>query len=170
VSATGIGGRAGREDQGDAWSNYMVHYEYPGRVHVAFHSTQLDPGYGDVCTRFFGTLGTAEAHYSGGVFITGAEEWDSGASRGSQAIKREDWAAGRFSSALEDADPNKQKAFIQSITSGEWINEGEAGAETALSAILGRAAAYSGHTVTWEEIETSDEYLDPDLDLAQFDR
>ena len=39
---------------------------------------------------------------------------------------------GRFAGALDDADPNKQKTFIESITSGKHINEAEQGAESAL--------------------------------------
>jgi hypothetical protein len=38
----------------------------------------VGPQFGDVCCRFIGTKGSAEAHYSGGVFITGENKWDSG--------------------------------------------------------------------------------------------
>jgi len=170
VAASGVGGRAGRDDKGDAWSHYQVNFEYPCGAHVNFHSTQLDPAYGDVAEKFFGTKGIAEAHYSGGVFIKGAQEWDSGASRGGATESTKDKAAGRFSSALEDADPNKQKAFIGSITSGQLINEGRAGADTAMSAILGRTAAYWGRRVTWDEVAASDDCFEPALDLRQFDK
>jgi len=171
VRAVGTGGRKGRSDHGNVWSHYQVNFEYPGEVHVSFHSTQFDPGYGDVCERFFGTRGIAEAHYTGGVFIRGETPWDSGVVRGTQeTVSKEQWAAGAFKSALDDADPNKQKAFIESIKSGNLINEAEAGAETALTAIMGRTAAYTGRAVTWEDISKSRERLDPKIDLAQFDR
>ena len=147
-----------------------MNFEYPCGAHVNFHSTQLDQAYGDVAERFFGDKGIAEAHYSGGVFIKGAQEWDSGASRGRGTENEKDRAAGRFTSALEDADPNKQKAFIGSITSGKMINEGQAGAETAMSAILGRTAAYWGRRVTWDEVASSDDCFEPALDLRQFDK
>jgi len=107
LSATGTGGRKGRTDKGDVWSHYQVQYEYPGRIDVNFHSTQYDPGYGDVCERFLGTKGIAEAHYTGGVFIKGEKEWDSGVARGTtEEISKEAWSTGTFKSALEDADPN----------------------------------------------------------------
>ena len=169
VSATGTGGRKGRNDRGDAWSHYQVNFVYPNAVNVDFHSTQFDPGYGDVAERFFGTKGIAEAHYTGGVFIKGANEWDSGVARGTrEEISKQDWASGTFTSALQDADFNKQKAFIDSIKTGKLINEAEAGAQTAMTAILGRTAAYSQREVTWDEIASSTDRMDPGLDLSQF--
>jgi len=124
-----------------------------------------------VCERFFGTKGISESHYTGGVFIKGENAWDSGAARGLQEeISKKDWAAGSFKSALEDADPNKEKAFIESIKTGHAINEAQTGAESALSAILGRTAAYTGEEVSWDKIMTSNDKWDPMIDLGQYDR
>jgi predicted dehydrogenase len=171
LSAVGTGGRKGRTDQGDAWSHYQVLYEYPDDVNVEFHSTQFGEGLGDVCERFFGTAGIAEAHYTGGVFIKGQNPWDSGVARGTQeAVTRKQWAAGAFKSALEDADPNKQRAFIESIVSGNHINEAESGVRSTLTAILGRMAAERGRRITWEEMINSREVIDPKIDLTRFDR
>jgi len=168
--ATGSGGRKGRQDEGDSWSHYIVNYVYPNGIDIAFQSTQFDPGLGDVWERFFGTKGIAEAHYTGGVFIEGPNKWDSGVARGSkQEISAKDWAIGAFKSSLDDADPNKEKAFIQSITSGKFINEAKTGAESALTAILGRTAAYKGAEVTWDALVSSGERWDPKVDLKQFD-
>jgi predicted dehydrogenase len=171
TKATGYGDRKGRKDAGSCWGHYGVNFEYPGNVHVSFQSTQFDPGLGDVCERFFGTQGISESHYTGGVFIKGSNAWDSGAARGTaEEVSKKDWASGAFKSALEDADPNKEKAFIESIQTGTFINEAQAGAESALSAILGRTAAYTGEEVTWNRIVTSDDKWDPMVDLSQFDR
>jgi myo-inositol 2-dehydrogenase / D-chiro-inositol 1-dehydrogenase len=171
IKATGYGGRKGRGDLGNCWGHFGVNFEYPDNVRVSFQSTQFDPGLGDVCERFFGTKGISESHYTGGVFIKGENAWDSGAARGTaDEISKKDWASGAFKSALEDADPNKEKAFIESIQSGKFVNEAQAGAESALSAILGRTAAYTGEEVSWNKIVTSDERWDPMIDLAQFDR
>jgi myo-inositol 2-dehydrogenase/D-chiro-inositol 1-dehydrogenase len=170
-SATGSGGRAGRVDAGDTWSHYIVNFAYPGGVDLAFQSTQFDPGLGDVWERFFGDQGIAEAHYTGGVFIKGPNPWDSGVARGTaEEISAKDWAIGAFKSSLDDADPNKQKAFITSIQTGPFVNEAQAGAESALSAILGRTAAYTGEEVTWNELLSSDLRWDPMIDLKQFDK
>jgi len=171
VKAAGIGGRKGRPDKGNIWSYFAVNFVYSDNVPVAFQETQFEPGYGDVCERFFGTKGISESHYAGGVFIKGENEWDSGAARGTrEEIDKKAWAAGDFKSALEDADPNKQKAFIRSIKSGSYINEAQQGAESTLTAILGRSAAYSGEEVSWEEMLESNEKWDPMIDLSQFDK
>jgi len=170
VKAFGTGGRKGRFDEGNCWSHFVVDFTYPGNVSVSFQSAQFDPGYGDVCERFFGTKGISESHYTGGVFIKGENKWDSGVARGTpEEIGKKEWATGVFKSALQDADPNKQKAFINSIKSGNYVNEAHTGAETALSAILGRTAAYKREEVTWDELVASDEKWDPMIDLTQFD-
>ena len=75
---------------------------------------------------------------------------------------------GKFSGALDDADPNKQKSFIESITSGNLLNEAEQGAESALAGILGRMAAVTGRQVTWEEMLKSKDVSDPKMDWKQF--
>jgi hypothetical protein len=138
---------------------------------VNFESTQYDPGYGDVCVRFFGTKGIAEAHYTGGVFIKGENEWDSGIARGTaETVSKEQWAAGTFKSSLHDADSNKQKAFIESIKTGRLINEVVPGAESALTGIMARTAAYTGRETTWDEVANSCEHMDPQIDLTRFDR
>ena len=143
VRATGMGGRKGRVDKGDAWSHFQVLYEYPEDIHVNFHSTQFDPALRDVCERFFGTKGISESHYTGGVFITGENQWDSGVARGTaETINKTEWATGTFKSALDGAlIQTKQKAFIESIKTGMLINEAGFGAESTLTAILG---AYGG--------------------------
>ena len=168
--AIGACGRAVRPDPGDNNSHFHVTYTYPGDITVTFQSQQFNPGYGDVCERFFGTKGISESHYTGGVFIKGENEWDSGIPRSAADISPEDWDAGRFRSALDDADANKEKAFIASIQSGEYINEAKQGAESTLSARLGTLAAYSGEEVTWDEMIASDECIDPVVDISRFDR
>src|SRR2546429_4451437 len=41
----------------------------------------------------------------------------------------------------------KKKAFVESITSGNFHNQAAKGAESALSCMLARTAAYKGHEV-----------------------
>jgi hypothetical protein len=69
MNALGTGGIKGGPKLGNTWNNYLVAYQYPNNINVSIHSTQLGPVFGDVCCRFIGTEGVAEAHYSGGVFI-----------------------------------------------------------------------------------------------------
>lgn len=153
VAAIGWGGREGAPDFGDAYTNFQVIYDYPNDIRVSLHSTQFGPHFGDVAARFIGTNGIAEAHYTRGVYIDGPNAWDSGMIRDNrQPVTAEQRASGVFPSALHDADTNKQKAFIHSIESGQYLNEARSGAESTLSAILGREAATEGKICRWDEI------------------
>ena len=74
---------------------------------------------------------------------------------------------GSFTSNLEFADPEKKKAFVESITSGRFHNQADKGAESALSCMMARTAAYKGHEVTWDELMKSTEVWDPKIDLTK---
>ena len=168
--ATGNGGKKGGPAFGNTWNNYQVIYKYPGDINVGFQSTQLGSQFGDVCARFLGTKGNAEAHYSGGVFINGEKNWDSGIPKAGAVLSPQQIAAGASLSSLADADKNKGTSFIKSIETGNYINQLIPGCESTLTAILGRQAAVRQEMVTWEEITLSDEKIDPMLDLSQFDQ
>ena len=170
VSAIGTGSNNHGAEFGDAWNNYQAVYEYPQGTHVSFHGTQVGNVFGDVCARFIGTKGIAEAHYSGGVFIKGEHAWDSGVLRQESEVTAEQRAAGVFLSSLQDADANKEKAFINSIVSGNFLNETGSGSASTLTAILGRQAAEQGKKVNWEEMIFSNEKIDHHLNLSQFDK
>ncbi len=168
LSAFGTGGREAAPDFGDGFTNFQVVYDYPEDIRVSVHSTQFGPSFGDVCARFVGTKGIAEAHYSRGVFIEGENAWDSGMVRDNrQPITAEQRSSGTFSSGLHDADPNKQKAFIASIESGQYLNEAKQGAVSTLSAILGREAATRRELCTWDEIYLSGLKLEHGIDWGR---
>lgn len=165
VKAVGAGSRKLRQDSGDCYDNFNVVFTYPNNVQVSFGSTQFDKHEFDAAVRFFGTRGSTEAHYDHRVSIAGEEPWDAGlgpAKEGDQFS-----AAGTFKGALDQADPEKQKSFIESITSGKFLEEAAQGADSALSAMLGRTAAYTGKAVTWDKLIKSSEVLDPKIDLAE---
>ena len=168
--AIGDGSKKGGPDFGNAWTNYQVIYKYPNDVNVSVHSSKFGKVFGDVCARFIGTKGLAEAHYSGGVFINGDNKWDSGIVRSASELTPESIAKGASSSSLDDADPNKGKAFIESITSGNYLNQLESGCHSTLSAILGREAASKQEKIMWDELIYTPQKIDPKLDLKQFSR
>lgn len=170
LQAIGTGGKKGGSDFGNTWTNYQVIYQYPDDVNVSVHSTQFGPSFGDVCARFVGTKGIAEAHYAGGVFIKGENEWDSGVAKSGGTLTPQQIAAGASLSSLDDADKNKGKSFINSIETGNYLNQLRPGCESTLTAILGREAATRRELVTWDEIDFSSEKIDPKLDLTQFDK
>lgn len=170
LHAIGAGGKKGCLEFGNTWTNYQVIYKYPNDVNVTVQSTQVGQSFGDVCARFIGTKGIAEAHYTGGVFIKGENEWDSGVVKSGGVLSPEQIAAGSSLSSLDDADRNKGKSFIESIVTGNYLNQLQEGCESTLSAVLGREAAVRQELVTWDEIYFSSAKIDPQLDLNQFNK
>jgi predicted dehydrogenase len=170
INAMGMANANGRPDFGDAFSNFEVIYQYPNNVNVSIHTTKVGPQFGDVCCKFIGTKGFAEAHYSGGVFISGDNKWDSGIARTDTELTPQQQAAGVFNSSLHDADAKKEQSFIKSIETGNYLNETLSGAQSTLTAILGRESATTQKQMTWDEVYFSGEKLDPKLNLAQFDK
>jgi predicted dehydrogenase len=169
VKAVGSGGRTGRTDQGDAWSHYNLVFTYPGNVDISFASTQFtNAQWGGVGMQYYGTKGWAEAHYDAPVRLSAETNWEYPGLGKPQATDAAVAVTGRFPGALDDADPNKQKAFIASITSGNLLNEAQQGAESALAGMLGRMAAYTGKEVTWEQLMKSKEVWDPKIDWKIF--
>jgi myo-inositol 2-dehydrogenase/D-chiro-inositol 1-dehydrogenase len=185
LKAIGTGGRKVREDSGDCWDHFDVTYTYPMDVHLNLNSFQTGNALFDASIRMFGSKGTAELHYEGVVGIYGDQPWEWEGSAGPTSGKTGHAnmyaegeepsaarAAGVFHSALEHADTEKEKAFVDSITSGKFHNQAVLGAESALSAILGRTAAYTGRETTWDELLASNQTYDPEMegiDLREFE-
>ena len=152
LSAVGQLSDKGRAyEYGDTHTNYQVLYKYPDDINVSVQQISVGPTWGDVCARFFGTEGTAEAHYSGGVYITGPNKWDSG-----------------NDDALCDADRNRGKEFIDSILNRQYINEIEDGCNSTLAAVLGREACICGRMMTWDELIRDRQRYGDQPDLRQF--
>lgn len=150
VKAQGTGGRKARMDV-ECWDHFVMQYVYPGDVHVSFNSTQFKRSYDSRTQRFLGSKGYAEASFGkGGVRIVGEEPWDPNVGEG-------------FGSAV----PRKVKAFVESVRSGNFLNEIPSSVESTLTVILGRTAAYAGREMTWDEVVRSDERWDGKLDLEK---
>ena len=168
LKAYGKNGRLGRSDDRDCSSHYNCVYTYPKDVHVSFSSTQYGKASWGVGMQYYGTRGIAEARYSSPVRISGETTWEYPGLGQAQAVDQKAAVTGRFTGALDDADANKQAAFIGSVQTGNLLNEAMSGAESTLAAILGRMAAETGREVTWEELLKSTEVYDPKINFAQF--
>ena len=168
VKAVGSGGRTGRTDKGDCSSHFNCVFTYPGDVHVSFASTQFGKSAWGVGMQYYGTKGCAEARYDAPVRISGETNWEFPGLKKPESTDQALAVTGTFKGALDDADANKQKAFIASITSGNLLNEANQGAESALAAMLGRMAASTGEEVTWDKLLKSKEVWDPKMDWKQF--
>ena len=169
IKATATGGRNVLTHSGDCWDNYQVIYTYPDDVHVSFSSTQFGTdGWFNVSESIFGSKVHAEAPYSGPVRIVGENAWDWKDDAQPAAADGKFAANGAFSDNLAFADREKDRAFIESITSGKYHNQVEDGVQTALSCMLGRMAGLTGHEVTWEEQLKHPEEYSMNIDMNQF--
>ncbi|MEX2016253.1 MAG: Gfo/Idh/MocA family oxidoreductase, partial [Candidatus Hydrogenedentales bacterium] len=146
LAATGTGGRRVRTDVGDAWDHFIVTYTYPKNVLIDFSSTQFVTGFDDICTRIFGADGTIDAHYFGDVSVT---------------AKSKTMPPENTGNIYADGAITNVKEFVASIVDNKPINNTEASADSTMACILGRTAAYTGTTVTWEEMTGKGERLDP---------
>lgn len=157
IRATATTARKVRTTKGDVNDHIVVTFIYPNDVRASFMSTQFLPEWGSVEWRFFGPDGYAHATYAKGLNIYGKNPWQAGAAGAGAKDATVD--------PLGDSTPNKTKAFVNSIITGKYENELASGAESTLSSILARQAAYEGREMTWGELLSSEQNWTTDIDL-----
>jgi myo-inositol 2-dehydrogenase / D-chiro-inositol 1-dehydrogenase len=169
LKATATGGRNILTHAGDCWDNYQVDFTYPENVHFAFASTQFgNPGF-NAGLSLYGALHSATIPYSGLVEISGEGGEAFITKPPTSPIAPSQFAAdGAFTNNLAFADRDKERTFIDSITTGQCHNQISAGVETALSCMLGRMAGYEKREVTWDELLANKETYKLGMDLNQF--
>lgn len=143
VKVTGTGGMKARKNVG-IYDHFALVYEYPNNVGVAFDSCQMDV-YGSpegIKNRMFGTKGVLETEYGGQVLIRG----------------KSFYRGGKTPDIYKEGAVNNIKAFHSDITSGNLSYATvEPSVLSNLICIMGRTAAYTGQTVTWDKFITTDE-------------
>jgi predicted dehydrogenase len=169
LKAVATGGRNILTHWGDIWDNYQVDYTYPGDVHFSFASTQFGAdGRFDAGLKLFGGSGSATVPYSGPVEITGAQAWQWEESTSAVPGEGKFAANGAFLDNLKYADRDKDRGFIESITTGPAHNQIAAGVETALSCMLGRMAGYQRREVTWDDLLAHGESYELGFSVEEF--
>lgn len=133
VKAVGVGGRQQRTDPkyGHVYDHFGVDFEYPNGAHVLSMCRQIDGTANEIGERFVGTKGRTDAHAA----IEGARPW-------------------RYQGATPAVNPYVQEHadLVASIRAGKPLNEGRQVAESTLTAIMAREAAYTGQVVTWDAL------------------
>ncbi len=141
VSAIGSGGRQVRTDPkyGNIYDHMSIDYEYPGGVHVSCMLRQWDNCENKMATELVGTTGAL----IGRAGIVGDNPW-------------------RYKGERTNTSVYEHTELIESIRKGQARNDAlDFGAESTLTAIMGREAAYTGKLITWEEMANSDLDLSP---------
>jgi myo-inositol 2-dehydrogenase/D-chiro-inositol 1-dehydrogenase len=136
VSAIGSGGSKAIQ-QGDSRDHNFVAYDYGNGVEGQLSGMTLaPPGYRDVVEQFFGPRGVLETsenhlrHFKG---------------RGQDIVEK----------SPRNNTIDSVAAFVRRISEGKPENTGVRGAESTLTAILGRMAMDARHLVTWDEMMKS---------------
>jgi myo-inositol 2-dehydrogenase / D-chiro-inositol 1-dehydrogenase len=142
VKAIGIGGRQWRTAPrfGHIYDHFAVDFEYANGARVMSMCRQIDGTRGRVGEHFIGTKGSSDA--AGNIAGAGAWTWE-----------RPEKPVSPF--VQEHTD------LVASIRSGKPYNELKQIAESTLSAIMGREAAYTGQELTWDEVLNAAQDLTP---------
>lgn len=149
VKATGVGGRQWRTQPvyGHIYDHFAIDFEYPSGARVLSMCRQIDGTRGRIEEQFLGSKGASNA--SGR--ITGASPWN-------------------WEKPERSVSPYVQEHtdLIASIRASRPINELKQVAESTLTAIMGREAAYTGQEVTWDELLNAQQDLTPPQALVAF--
>jgi predicted dehydrogenase len=143
LRAVALGGRQVRTAPvyGNIFDHFAVEYEYPDGFHLQSMCRQIDGCANNISEQLVGQLGTWTSQ---GYRIRGERNWS--LPRG------------------QDNEPylHEHEVLIDSIRRGRPINALRAVAESTLTAIMGRMAAYTGQEVSWEQALNSSERLVPE--------
>lgn len=135
VKATALGGRQTRTDPlyGHCFDHFAVEYEYADGRRMTSWCRQQDGTQSKVAEWFQGTRGKSNAYDT----IEGPNAWKH--------------------ATLEGMNPyvEEHRNLVASIRAGRPLNEGRQVTESNITAILGREAAYTGQTITWDELMAS---------------
>jgi predicted dehydrogenase len=147
VRAYGTGGQKARSF-GDCWDHFSVVFTFPNDVLVSFCSKQYGAGWDDILCRMYGTDGTVDTHYFGDVSIRG----------------RVPYPGGKVDNLYPNGAIRNIATFHENINKGDFSNPTVAASvRSNLTTIFGRTAAYKRAEVTWDEMMTAAERLEPDL-------
>ena len=142
IKAVGVGGRQWRTDPayGHVYDHFAVDFEYPNGAHITSICRQIDGTANYVGEHFIGSAGNSDAH----TFIEGSTPF-------------------KVSTTSPRVNPYVQEHvdLIASIRAGQPLNEGRQVAESTLTAIMGREAAYTGQVITWDELLQAEQNLMP---------
>ena len=144
VKATGVGGRQFRTEPkyGHIYDHFAIDFEYPNGGRVMSMCRQIEGTRGKVGEHFLGSAGTSDAS----TFITGATPWKYDTPPREQRISPY---------VQEHTD------LVASLRAGKPLNELKQVAESTLTAIMGREAAYTGQEITWDEMLNANQTLGP---------
>ena len=149
VKATGVGGRQFRTDPkfGHIYDHFAVDYEYASGARIMSMCRQIPGSANRVGEWFVGTKGMSDASSK----IVGDTPW---------------------TYKVPERRPNgyvqEHTDLVASIRTGRPYNELKQVAESTLTAIMGREAAYTGQEMTWEGVLNAKQDLTPPVGATDY--
>ncbi len=145
VECNGMGGREQRMD-GDAtksqiFDHTFCEYTFPDGTKMFSQGRHLRGAWNYVGEAVHGSKGTANPSGS----IDGKKKW-------------------AFDGEKPNGHQQEQHDMIEALMRGDIYNEGEYGAKSTFTAILGREACYSGKIVKWDKLLADGTELAPGID------
>jgi len=143
VRASGMGGRQVRtgKDYGEIFDHHAVEFEYADGSRMFSQCRHIPNCWTSVTEHAHGTRGTSNLT-SAIIEPTGGERW-------------------RYRGEKENPFQTEHDDLFANIRAGNIPNEGEYGALSTMTAILGRMATYSGKVIQWDEALASEINLQP---------
>ena len=152
-SVTATGGRQVRTEEiyGNIYDHFAVAYDYENGA-KAFHYSRQQKN----CSRAY----HVEAWGTKGKAIIDVIR------RKEEILGEKPW---RYRGEGNDMYQQEHNELFASIRSGNFMNDGEWMAQSNMMAIMGRMAAYTGQTITFDEAINSNEVLGPSIDKYAWD-
>ncbi len=163
ISATGVGSRQ-RRVTGDGYDNFSIDFEFPGGVRLHSMCRQIDGCSNNVSETIQGTRGI---WYGGGddPYITDLE---------GNVVWKFDREAAEAQYSQNSPYVLEHVNLISHIRSGKSYCQAEETAISTLAGIMGRDAAYTGKTITWDEESAATHGIMPetlalvDMDMSKY--
>jgi predicted dehydrogenase len=147
VKANGMGGRQVRSDKkyGEIFDHHAVQFEYEDGSYAFSQCRHIRGCWNSVSEHAHGSKGTA--NISGASIVSGDDKW-------------------RFRGQSKNPYQQEHDDLFAAIRNDTPYNEGEYGAKSTMTAILGRLATYAGKTITWDQAINSQVSIVSGADLT----
>ncbi|OUT61101.1 MAG: dehydrogenase [Rhodopirellula sp. TMED11] len=141
-TAYASGGRFTRPEDSEMWDSMSVDFGYSGNRQISFKCRQIPGSAGDNSNHIYGSDGMAVIY---------------GGNRGATIYDRAGKEVWKMAGNIGAAYEQEHKDLIDSIRAGNPIVELQETANSSLTAVMGRVAAYTGQRVTWDFLTNKSE-------------
>ncbi len=143
LSCVAVGGRQIPAEGGNIFDHFEVNYLYPNNVRAFIACRQIPGCYNENADYILGSKGSCTIGRGPLPRIEGQTTWT-------------------FEGQKNDMYQQEHDVLFAAIRQGKTLNDGKRMADSTLLAIMGRMAAYTGQSITWEQALNSQEQLFPD--------